>query len=165
MKKQIRRASGDRLAEINQVIAAAKSHWGYPETYLQKALRLMAVTEEYLAENLCFEISVESRLVGFFSVNESKGEKYLDHLWIHPGFHGRGLGREACDYLFDLAHQQGWSQLLVLPDPEAMGFYVKAGFTDTGIRVPSRIEDGPMFSLFKKNFDGDDAGAVRLGSR
>lgn len=73
----------------------------------------------------------------------------LDNLWVTPERIGQGIGRQACEYLFRLARERGWTPLWVLPDPYAEGFYVKLGFSDTGERVPSRVPGGPVFSWFR----------------
>jgi hypothetical protein len=119
------------------------------------------VNREYLVEHLCFEIHVDQKFVGFFAIIEKCGEKYLDHLWIAPDILRQGIGRLACRFINDLAQKQGWRELLTYPDPPAEGFYLRQGFHDTGIRLPSRYEDGPIFSVFKKSFDGELNGEVR----
>ena len=40
------------------------------------------------------------------------------------------------------------SELLVMPEPEAEGFYERLGFRDTGRRVDSRVPGGPTFSVW-----------------
>ncbi len=89
------------------------------------------------------------KVVGFSSVTEKNGDMYLDHLWIHPACHKSGFGRMACEWIFEIGKNQGWRQLFVLPDPPAVGFYMRLGFLETGIQVPSRIDGGPTFRLFK----------------
>jgi GNAT superfamily N-acetyltransferase len=148
----VRRAREQNLAGINRVIAASKSHWDYPAAYLEAALPLLMIDEAYLAEHLCFEVVDESStVVGFFAVAEKGGEPLLDHLWVRPDRLGQGIGRLACEHVFSLARRRGWAALLVLPDPPAEGFYRKVGFEDTGLRVKSRVPDGPSFSVLKKH--------------
>jgi GNAT superfamily N-acetyltransferase len=73
----------------------------------------------------------------------------LDNLWVTPEQIGKGIGRRACERVFQLAREQGRPELWVLPDPPAEGFYVKMGFSDTGERVPSRVPGGPIFSTYR----------------
>jgi len=154
---RVRRAREANLAEINRVIAASKAHWDYPAAYLEAALPLLMIDGSYLAEHLCCEIVDESKtVVCFFAVTAEGGEHLLDHLWVRPDRLGQGIGRLACEHVFWLARRDGWAALRVLPDPPARGFYRKAGFTDTGIRVPSRVPGGPSFSVLEKRFDGTD---------
>src|SRR5581483_12437588 len=87
--------------------------------------------------------------VAFISVVESDARVVLDNLWVRPELIGRGIGRRACEHVFRLVRKRGWTQLWVVPDPPAEGFYVKAGFSDTGERVPSRVPGGPAFSTYR----------------
>jgi ribosomal protein S18 acetylase RimI-like enzyme len=48
-----------------------------------------------------------------------------------------------------LAREQGWTELWVVPDHPAIGFYEKMGFSDTGERVPFRVPGGPEFSVYR----------------
>ena len=162
----VRRAREENLAEINRVIAASKSHWSYPATYLEAALPLLMIDESYLAEHLCFEVVDESsKVVCFFAVAEDGGEHTLDHLWVRPDRLGQGIGRLACEHVFSLARRHGWPALLVLPDPPAQGFYREVGFQDTGRRVNSRVQDGPSFSVLEKRFETLTAAGSRAAGR
>jgi GNAT superfamily N-acetyltransferase len=161
----VRRARRANLAEINRVIAASKAHWDYPAAYLEAALPLLRVDESYLAEHRCFEIvDWSAKVVGFFAVAEHGGEHLLDHLWVRPDRLGQGVGRLACGHVFSLARRYGWRVLRVLPDPPARGFYRTMGFEDTGLRVPSRVLDGPSFSVLEKRFHGRAARRRHPGS-
>lgn len=158
---EIKRAKDENLDTINRLIVDSRSVWNYPRAYFEGSLPFLHVRSDYLAEHLCFEIHVEQKLVGFFAITEKFGEKYLDHLWIAPDMLRQGVGRLACKFIDDLARKQGWREILTYPDPPAEGFYLRQGFHDTGIRLPSRYEGGPIFSVFKKNFDGHLSGEAR----
>jgi GNAT superfamily N-acetyltransferase len=148
---RILRATEHRLAAINRLIARSKASWSWPEGYLEQALPLHELTATYLCGNHCFEIlDREDVLIGFVSIVASGATVTLDNLWIAPERIGQGIGRQACDHVFRLAQRQGWTELWVLPDPPAEGFYRKAGFLDTGARVPSRVPGGPLFSVYRR---------------
>ena len=150
---EITRAAEDHLEDINRLIARSKAHWDWAPEYLAAALPLMVVTPAYLRENICLEVSVGEGVVGFVSVVEAPDRRLLDNLWIEPEHIGKGIGRFACEHLFDLARSRLWIDLTTLPDPPAEGFYRRMGFCDTGERVESRVPGGPVFSVFKREFD------------
>jgi len=155
----IRRALATNLDEINEVVAAAKAHWGQPQPYLTTALALLRVDAAYLARNLCFEVADgDSRVLCFFAVVDDGGERRLDHLWVRPDHLRLGIGRLACEHVFALARAQRWRELLVIPEPRAEGFYRTLGFADTGMRVDSRVQGGPRFAVFTRLF-GEVGGA------
>jgi N-acetylglutamate synthase-like GNAT family acetyltransferase len=138
------------LAEINALIARSKAHWSWPEGYLKQALLLHSVSPTYLRSNHCFEVlDANDQLIAFFSLVVDEARVVLDNLWVTPDLIGKGIGRRACERVFLLAREQGWTELWVLPDPPAEGFYVKMGFSDTGERVPSRVTGGPIFSTYR----------------
>jgi GNAT superfamily N-acetyltransferase len=142
------RAREQSLEDINQLIARSRAHWRWPEGYLEAALPWHQIDSAYLRNHHCFEaVDSQVRLVAFFSI--VAGERVvLDNLWVTPELIGSGIGRLACLHVLRLAHEQGWTDLWVMPDPPAEGFYRKMGFTDTGERVPSRVPNGPVFHVY-----------------
>lgn len=153
---KIVRAEAKSIPSINRVIRASKSVWSYSSDYLNAALPLLEVDLDYLTENLAFEILEHNGdTIGFFSIVEKDGDKYLDHLWIEPSRLRKGAGRMACEFIFQLAARKGWNRLFVLPDPPAVGFYEKLGFVSTGQSIPSRVSGGPLFYLYRKSFNLD----------
>ncbi len=158
---KIVRAREENLASINALIARSKSHWDWPEDYLREALPVLRLTPDTLRGKHCFEVlAAHGELVAFVSVKESPEKVLLDDLWVVPEVIGHGVGRQACEHVFQLARQRGWRELWVLPDPYSEGFYVKVGFSDTGERVPSRVPSGPMFSVYRIRFDCDAPAAL-----
>jgi GNAT superfamily N-acetyltransferase len=104
----------------------------------------------YLRDNHCHEVrDRQGQLVAFVAVVEGDARVLLDNLWVTPELIGRGIGRFACEHLLTLARRQGWNTLWVLPDPPAAGFYLKVGFSDTGERVASRVQGGPVFPVYR----------------
>ena len=138
------------LAEINALIERSKRHWPWPERYLELALPLHRLDADYLIENDCFEVCTKGAiLIAFLAVIVARDHVLLDQLWIDPPYIGTGVGRDACNFLFERARQRGWLKILVYPDPPAEGFYEKLGFEDTGERVPSRVPGGPTFCAMR----------------
>jgi GNAT superfamily N-acetyltransferase len=138
------------LAEINSLIASSKSYWTWPADYLEAALPLHILTIDDLRRNHCFEVlAPHGRLIAFYSVAADAPRVVLDNFWVAPDLIGRGVGRKMCEHLFGFSREQGWTDLWVLPDPPAEGFYRRVGFTDTGERTPSRVPHEPVFSVYR----------------
>lgn len=137
------------LEDVNHLIARSKAYWDWPEEYLSRAIPLHKITFSYLRSNRCFEVVTKSGdLVAFLSLTDDGVKVVIDNLWVAPEHIGRGIGRAAVHFVFELARACGWRQLWVLPDPPAEGFYKAIGFSDTGERVPSRVSGGPVFSVY-----------------
>jgi len=147
---RIIQATEQSLAKINELIARSKAHWTWPEGYIEKALPLHTINSAYLRSNYCFEVlDAHDKLIAFVSVVISDARTVLDNLWVAPDLIGKGIGRRACECVFQLARKRGWTELWVFPDPPAQGFYEKLGFSDTGERVPSRVPGGPVYSTYR----------------
>jgi GNAT superfamily N-acetyltransferase len=143
------RARETSLDEVNRLIARSKAYWEWPEGYLLDAIPLLQITPSCLTSKHCFEVVMKSgELVGFLSINEREARVVIDNLWIAPEHIRRGIGRAAMLFAIGLARACGWTQLWVLPDPPAEGFYKALGFSDTGERVPSRVRGGPIFAVY-----------------
>lgn len=150
---KVLRAQTHFIANINALIRRSKSIWNYSPKYLEAALPLLTINEEYLSENLAFQVHNDvDELIAFFAISEKDGDRYLDHLWVEPTQLGQGIGRLACEFIFQLGLKKGWRTLFVLPDLPAVRFYEKLGFESTLQTVPSQVTDGPVFVLYRKTF-------------
>jgi N-acetylglutamate synthase-like GNAT family acetyltransferase len=144
----IAHAEQQDLPTINSLIARSKKHWPYSAEYLEHAIPLLQIDSRYLADNLCWKLVDDHHgIVGFASVVQTP-TPVLDHLWIDPEMLCRGLGTLAFQHIRQTASDLHWSEITVLPDPPSEGFYNRLGFVDTGVRVPSRVSGGPVFSKF-----------------
>jgi N-acetylglutamate synthase-like GNAT family acetyltransferase len=122
------RARERSLGKINRLIARSKRYWNWPPAYLEAALLLHVLTTDYLQTNHCFEVlATDGALIGFCSVVADNPRMILDNLWVTPDLIGRGVGRRTCEHLFRFAREQGWTELWVVPDAPAEGFYRKVG--------------------------------------
>ena len=143
-------AREESLARINDLIVRSRSYWNWPADYLKKALPLHEIEPSYLRHNRCFELlNMNDELAAFLAVAISDTKVVLDNLWVRPDLIGKGVGRRACEHVFRLAREHDWTELWVIPDAPAEGFYKKMGFSDTGERVPSRVPGGPVFSVYR----------------
>ena len=86
------------LAEISDLIARSKAHWGWPEGYLEQALPLHTISSAYLLGNHCLEVlDAHDQLIAFLSVVVDDARIALDNLWITPELIGKGIGRQSCE--------------------------------------------------------------------
>lgn len=150
----VARARVDHAVEISDLIRRSKAYWDWPQAYLQAALPLMAVSPGYIRDNTCLEVFIGDEVVGFASLVVEPGGALLDNLWVEPNWIGHGVGMFTCDEIFRIARVNAWNRLTTLPDPPSEGFYVRVGFQDTGVRVPSRVTQGPVFSIYEKLLSG-----------
>ncbi|MEO1049280.1 MAG: GNAT family N-acetyltransferase [Bacteroidota bacterium] len=130
-----RHAKASDIPVLNQISAASKAYWGYPEEWLQRWQPDLMVNAEHLTENTVFVIQVGDRLIGFCSIAEEASFYEVLHLWVLPEFIGKGMGKSLL--------QHSLKQTVKLPkmirveaDPNAAPFYESQGF-ETFDRVES----------------------------
>jgi len=121
-----------RIAEMNALPEVAR--WWYPREpeYLEANVR-----DEELAR---WVVEVDGELAGFVQAYEHDHREFrhagLD-LFLHPGFHGRGLGRDVvrtvCRHLVE---DRGHHRLVIDPaeaNTQAIRCYQAVGFRRVGI--------------------------------
>ena len=76
----------------------------------------------------------------------SGGRCELDDLFVEPDSMGRGVGRLLVADVATRAAAAGASHVVVIANPNALGFYEGLGFEITG-RASTRFGDAPRMSL------------------
>jgi aminoglycoside 6'-N-acetyltransferase len=101
-------------------------------------------------ELVVFGIEVESQLVGLIQYGEEPDRDYRHasiDVFLHPGWHGRGLGSDALRTLaHHLFHDHGHHRLTIDPavaNAKAIACYKRVGFREVGVmRSYERDERG-----------------------
>ncbi|MGH9802609.1 MAG: GNAT family N-acetyltransferase [Blastocatellia bacterium] len=139
MKLIIRRAEQNDAGQLTQVAFAAKQLWGYPESWLEAWREDLTITPGYIARHKVFAATEQDKPVGFYALATSEGMTELDHLWVLPELIGKGVGRQLLNHALELATAMGAQRIEIDSDPNAEGFYLKAGAKKIG-EVISTIE-------------------------
>lgn len=144
----IRKALNADSPELTRIAFSAKRHWGYPEEYYQVWENELTITPYYVTANDVYVISDADAILGFYAVVAWKGEFYLDHIFIDPSFLKQGIGSRLIRHLMQSQREKGVTQLNVLVDPNAVGFYDKIGAKFIEY-VPSNIAGRviPLYSI------------------
>lgn len=71
------------------------------------------------------------------------GERELDGLFVEPDCWKLGVGRAMVDRSADMARAQGAHWLYVTGNPDALGFYIRAGFEPCGV-AETRFAPAPV---------------------
>src|SRR5687768_3985646 len=90
---QVRSAEPADAAALSELAVRAKSHWGYPEGWIRHWKRDLTLTPQYLAANAAFVATCAGAIVGMAALHVQEREASLEHVWIAPEYHGRGIGR------------------------------------------------------------------------
>lgn len=78
-------------------------------------------------------IVLDGERIGFVVVRQETSELLLDHLYIAPGYQGRGLGAAVLSHVFEQADRCGLPvRVGALRESASNRFYLQHGFQQTG---------------------------------
>jgi GNAT superfamily N-acetyltransferase len=133
------KAEADRLSEI---AVEAKRFWGYPEHWIKHWQADLTLSPEYLANNPVFLAEKDEQILGFYALIIRQDKAELDHLWVAPQHIGSGVGKALFLHAMQNAARRDLSEIEILADPNAEGFYRKMGAHRIG-ETTSEIDGEP----------------------
>lgn len=153
LKLQIVTADEQDAAILTDIAFSAKRHWPYPESYFNIWRQELTITQDYIASNTVYKILCNGTVAGFYSIVNNTRDFYsgevfvqkgfwLEHIFISPEYHRRGMGRMLTDHAKQIAKGKGIDALLIFVDPFAKGFYDKIGadfLYDSKSSIPGRM--------------------------
>lgn len=124
---EIVRSRPEDAGVLTKVAFAAKSHWGYPQTWMRHWEEALTVTPAYVSANPTYAAIADQVIVGFCALRIRSGEAVLDHLWVLPAAMRKGVGRALFTQAEKIARARGATSLKIVGDPHAEGFYRRMG--------------------------------------
>jgi len=88
---------------------------------------------EGLAEGRTHVAEEDGSVVGFATWAEAGGTVELEDLFVDPGYMRRGIATALVRRIAEVVRARGVRRLEVTANPDALGFYRAAGFTDCGV--------------------------------
>jgi len=146
----IRSARPAEAQVLSEIAMAAKASWGYPASFMARCRAALAVDPKSVVERQ-FHLAEagDGTILGFYGFEPEKEGIGLSHLFVAPEAIGQGVGRLLWCHAVALARSMGESQLIVVSDPHAAGFYARMGAEPMG-SAPSEIDPArplPMYRL------------------
>jgi GNAT superfamily N-acetyltransferase len=129
---EILRARRDDAEALSRVSFAAKRHWGYSESWIERWQVSLTITPEFVDHNEVYAAVTDEGLIGFYALSGEGREMELEHLWVLPEFIGTGVGRALFDHAVSRAAASGAEVLGIESDPNAEGFYLRMGARRVG---------------------------------
>ncbi len=126
------RACAEDAHTLTEIAIAAKSHWGYPPSWIRRWQEALTVTPHYVIGHPTYAAVLEGRVVGFYVLEFEGVDALLEHLWVLPPFMGRGVGRALFEHAELVARGGGAVRLRMEGDPHAEKFYTRMGATVYG---------------------------------
>lgn len=139
---KIRKAVTEDAATLTRIAHDAKRHWGYPEHWLDHWQEDLTISPDFIAGHEVYVAETEGQTLGFYAliIHEKKAE--LDHMWVAPAHIGTGVGKQLFLHAMQHAAKENISEVEILADPNAEGFYRKQGAHRSG-EVVSEIDGEP----------------------
>ena len=125
---KIKRASAEQAEALTKIAIAAKSHWGYPQRWIEIWLPILEVSEEYISKHEVWMAVDNDRPIGFYSLEGNE----IGGLWVLPEFIGHGIGKVLFQHAIKQCSKLGYDKLIIESDPNAVGFYEKMGAKRVG---------------------------------
>ena len=152
---RIRKASPEDAASLTQIAHDAKRHWGYPEHWIKHWQDDLTISPDFIVANQVFVAEQDDQILGFYALKIRHEKAELDHLWVAPEHIGSGVGKQLFIHAMQSAARRHVSEIEILSDPNAEGFYQKMGAHRVGETV-SEI-DGKSRSLPRLTIDPKSA--------
>jgi GNAT superfamily N-acetyltransferase len=129
---QILRATSEYANDLTQISILAKSHWEYPQAWIQLWTPSLTLTAEYIDTHEVWMMVSEGRPLAFYSFDENEEGFWLDNLWVSPAYMGQGIGRSLFQHALERCKTLGISTLKIEADPNARNFYERMGAHQVG---------------------------------
>jgi GNAT superfamily N-acetyltransferase len=127
----LRAVPGDAPA-LTDIARASKAHWGYETDLLDLWNSQLTVSPEFVRDQPVWVAVEHGRPIGFCAIVAGGEEWEIGHLWVHPEWIGRGIGRTLFERAVAEAASAGATAVRVVSDPHAKGFYLHMGARHVG---------------------------------
>lgn len=125
----IQPAAPHQAADLSAIAHKAKGYWGYSSEQLERwKSEFLTISPEYIEANRVWVATVDTpQPVGFAAIEQHGSEAVLEHLWILPGYIGKGIGKRLFLYVTTIV-----PRFVFTSDPHADEFYRKLGARKIG---------------------------------
>jgi GNAT superfamily N-acetyltransferase len=123
----IQRVSPEQADQLTQIALAAKAYWGYPKRWMEIWKPQLTFSPEYFSENEGWVAVLNETPIGFYTLQEKRGNGWIGDLFVLPGYIGKGIGKSLFLHAVERSRQYGYKTLQLEADPNAAGFYEKMG--------------------------------------
>lgn len=116
---------------LSEIAILAKGHWGYAQELLDLWRKDLRIEASYIERHSVTSLWQGAQIIGFFAIVKGQANM-LDHLWILPPYIGKGYGKQALDEIKTISRELLVSDLTIISDPNAEGFYLHHGAVRIG---------------------------------
>jgi len=124
---QIRWARGEDASRLSTIAQLAKAHLGYHPEQLARWRDALTLTPASIDRLPSFVAVVDEIIAGFCQLDNGTDPWVLEHLWVHPHYLRRGIGRALLSFAGFFAMERGMRALAIDAEPAAEAFYLACG--------------------------------------
>jgi len=128
----LRKATADDADALTDLAHRAKAHWGYPASWMREWDAQLTILPGYIEMHDVWLAEQNGAIVGMCALEDRGARWMLEHVWVEPGLHRRGIGRLLVRRALDTARERQARVVELLADPYATGFYDRLGARLTG---------------------------------
>ncbi|BCL72130.1 hypothetical protein TUMSATVNIG1_40970 [Vibrio nigripulchritudo] len=128
------KATKKDLPAVNALIQDSKASWGYAPELLAMWREGLTIRESHLSERELYKgLTPDGLICCVYSFSKTTdGVFELEECFVEPRFHGLGLGNQIMTDLFARLNELGAKKVIIVADPNAVGFYRKYGANQVG---------------------------------
>ena len=131
----IRRTAPEDADDLSRIAFAAKRHREYSESWIQHWSAGLTITPEFVRNNEVYAAVAGGQPFAFYALTRTGRRLVLEHLWVSPGWIGKGIGRVLFEHAMREAASGGADAVEIEADPNAEGFYRRMGARRIGENV------------------------------
>lgn len=125
----IRKMTPDDLEAVTLLGLRSKASWGYrPSEMAVFSEELTLGIEDWERWSDALVAISEGQVSGYATLTVGEDAALeLEHLFVDPDRFGQGIGRRLLEAALGSARERGFSEVRILSDPNACGFYLRFG--------------------------------------
>lgn len=131
---RIRNAIPEERELLATLAYAAKAQWGYAVETLENWIPELTPSTLSIFRKPTFVAEIGSEVAGWCQIDMESNPIELAHLWVHPTFQRRGVGRALLDAVSKQLRSVRIATLFIDADPNAEGFYASIGAVRLGVK-------------------------------
>ena len=129
MKATILKAVPKDSHRLSDIAWQSKSHWNYPQEWMELWRKGLIITPEMIAQNEVFKLVLDNeKIAGCIVLMTEKDVLWIEHLWILPTYIGHGFGKQLLKRALQQTVKSVHQKIKVVSDINAESFYQKMGF-------------------------------------
>lgn len=149
MRIEIRRATSNDAVRATEIARIAKAHWGYPSEWLAAWEEELTIRDSDIERHATFVACLDGEIVGVCQLQRSDQHVFLEHVWVDPRAHRKGVGRALVQH----AQEESRGVIAIVADPNAESFYLRLGARRVG-EVAGPMPGAPDRMLPLMELDG-----------